>query len=67
MSVFSEVNMELAQEMYEKQKSETLALTEEARTLGITEAQLQFFLKYFAKYFAEKNHKQVGSAKFEVL
>ena len=65
MSIFSEVNMELAQEVYDKQKVERLALIEEARKIGITEAQLEFLMGHFAK----KNHKHHGNVevKFETL
>ena len=65
MSIFSEVNMELAQEVYEKQEVERLALIEEARKIGITEAQLEFLMDHFAK----KNHKHHGNVevKFETL
>ena len=65
MSIFSEVNMELAQEVSEKQEVDRLALIEEARKIGITEAQLEFLMDHFAK----KNHKHHGNVvvKFETL
>ena len=65
MSIFSEVNMELAQEVSEKQEVDRLALIEKARKIGITEAQLEFLMDYFAK----KNHKHHGNVvvKFETL
>ena len=65
MSIFSEVNMELAQEVYDKQKVERLALIEEARKIGITKAQLEFLMDHFAN----KNHKHHGNVevKFETL
>ena len=65
MSIFSEVNMELAQEVCEKQEAEHLVLIEKARQIGITEAQLEFLMDHFAK----KNHKHHGNVevKFETL